>query len=422
MARSAFFPQLNADANFNAQRFSKNSGISSLAQAFGGAGGGSGAAGGSGGGGGQSGGIALPGGFIKTYALGFDASWEIDVFGGVRRSVEGARARTAAAEWNGRDAQVSLVAEVVDAYLQVRLAQAREAVATAEVQRQTRNIQILAETAQVGLVPEGDTVRQRAQLAQAQAALGPIVAEGKAQMHAVAVLLARSPDSLIAELSVPRPALPPPPLVPAGLPSNLLRRRPDVRAAERQLAAATADIGVAVADLYPRFSLTGMAQLVSTALGNLFTADSLQITGAASAMFPVIDFGRRKGTVAARRAAADLAYVQYQQTVLGAFRDVEDALIRIRTEQARNAALRNGVADAERSVRAIDARYRTGLADLTAVLQAQQSVLSARDGLAQSDAQIRRDLLSLYKALGGGWEGMPALATVDGKPYVAARN
>ena len=116
--------------------------------------------------------------------------------------------------------------------------------------------------------------------------------------------------------------------------SDLLRRRPDVRAAERKLAAATADIGVAVADLYPRFSLTGMAQLISTALGNLFTGDSLQLTGAAKATFPLLDFGRRSGQVAIRRAQADEAYYSYQTTVLRALRDVEDALIRIRTEQA----------------------------------------------------------------------------------------
>ena len=401
VARSQFFPQVNATGNFNYEKISKNSGIASLAQAFGG--GASGASSGSG--------IALPGGDIKTYSLGFDASWEIDVFGGVRRQVEGARARVEAAQWNARDAQVSLVAEVVDDYLQVRLAQEREAVARAEVDRQTRDLQIMGETARTGLLPEGDIVRQRAQLAQAQASVGPIVAQGKAEMHAIAVLLAKTPDALIVELSTRRPQLPPPPLVPPGLPADLLRRRPDVRAAERNLAAATADIGVAVADLYPRISLTGMAELVSTALGNLFTADSAQLMGTAAATFPVIDFGQRRGTVTLRRAQADEAYLQYRQTVLGALRDVEDALIRIRTEQERNLALQSGVRDAERAVQAIDARYRTGLVDLTSVLDAQASVLSDRDQLAQSDAQLRRDLVSLYKAMGGGWDGLPAPMT-----------
>jgi NodT family efflux transporter outer membrane factor (OMF) lipoprotein len=405
VARSGLFPQVNADGQVQSQRFSKNAGLSSLASAFGGGG----STGGSTGGGQSASGIALPGGFVTTYSLGFDASWEIDVFGGVRRQIQGAQARTEAATWNARDAQVSLVAEVVDDYFQMRLAQAREVVARAEIARQTRSLQIMGETAKVGLVPEGDTIRQRAQLAQAQASIGPIVADGKSEMHAIAVLLARTPDSMILELSQPGAVLPTPPIVPPGLPSDLLRRRPDIRAAERNLAAATADIGVAVADLYPKFSLTGLADLISTRLSNLFSSDSLQINGSAKATFPLLDFGRRKGIVAQRKAQADEAYYQYQQTVLQALKDVEDALIRIRTEQQRNAELRGGVADAERGLAAVRARYATGLVDLTSVLDAQQSVLQDRDQLVQSDASLRRDMVSLYKALGGGWEGMPAL-------------
>ena len=407
VARSGLFPQVNADAQVQSQRFSKNAGFSSLASAFGGGGQTGGA---TGGGDGQSAsGVALPGGFVTTYSLGFDASWELDIFGGTRRQMQSAAARTEAAVWNARDAQVSLVAEVVDDYFQIRQAQAREAVAHAEVARQARNLQIMGETAMVGLVPEGDTIRQRAQLAQAEAAVGPIVAEGKSQMHALAILLARTPDSMILELSQPGVALAMPPIVPPGLPSELLRRRPDIRAAERNLAAATADIGVAVADLYPKFSLTGIADLISTRLSNLFSSDSIQINGSAKATFPLLDFGRRKGVVAQKKAQADEAYYQYQQTVLGALKDVEDALIRIRTEQQRNAQLRGGLADATRGLAAVDARYQTGLTDLTTVLSAQQSVLQNRDSVVQSDAQLRRDLVSLYKALGGGWEGMPAI-------------
>jgi NodT family efflux transporter outer membrane factor (OMF) lipoprotein len=236
-------------------------------------------------------------------------------------------------------------------------------------------------------------------------------------MHALAVLLARTPDSMILELSQPGAALPTPPMVPPGLPSELLRRRPDIRAAERNLAAATADIGVAVADLYPKFSLTGLADLISTKLSNLFSSDSLQVSGSAKATFPLLDFGRRRGVVAQRKAQADEAYYQYQQTVLGALKDVEDALIRIRTEQQRHAQLQSGLADATRGLAAVEARYKTGLVDLTTVLDAQQSVLQDRDQLVQSDAQLRRDLVSLYKALGGGWESLPA---VDPAPTAAA--
>lgn len=424
VARAAYLPQVNAQAGTTYQRFSKNAGLASLASLFGGgagggAGGGSGA-GGSGSGGGSSGssgsggGITSPGSSIQTYSAGFDASWELDLFGGVTRQVEGSRARTEAAVWNARDAQLSLVAETADAYLQLRSLQEREAIARNEVARQEGNLKIAANTSRAGLIAEGDFVRQRAELASAQAAIGPIVAEGKAQMHAIAVLTGQTPDALIVELSQPRPALSVPPAVPPGLPSELLRRRPDVRAAERNLAAATADIGVAVADLYPRFSLTGMAQLISTALSNLFTGDSLQLTGAANATFPVLDFGRRKGQVAVRQAAADEAYAQYRRTVLLALRDTEDALIRIRTEQDRRVVLAAGLTDARRAVGSVEARWRAGLTDFGDVLAARQSVLSAEDQVAESNGNLRRDLLSLYKALGGGWEDLPLTVPAPG--------
>ncbi|MBA3897665.1 MAG: TolC family protein [Sphingomonadaceae bacterium] len=262
----------------------------------------------------------------------------------------------------------------------------------------------MGETAQVGLVPQVDYIRQRTQLAAAQAALPTLVAEQHGAMHAVAILLARPPGDFTAELSAPQTVATQRPAVSPGIPSELLRRRPDIRAAERNLAAATADIGVAVADLYPRFSLTGMAELISTALGNLFTADSVQATASAALNFPILDFGRRRARIDERRTAADEAYLTYQNTVLGALRDVEDALARLTAERQRNAALRSGVADAERSEAAVRARYTTGLIGLTAVLEAQATVLSDRDLLAQSDGQLSRDTVALYKALGGGWD------------------
>ncbi|WP_294392947.1 efflux transporter outer membrane subunit [uncultured Sphingomonas sp.] len=410
VARASLLPQVDANGAFNYQKFSKNAGLSSLTSLFGGgAGGGSaggGGAGGGAGGSGSGGGVAAPGNSIQTYSAGFDASWEIDIFGGARRQVEGARARTQAAEWNARDAQLSLVAEIADAYFQLRTLQARELVARHEVDRQQRNLAIAQNTARSGLIAEGDFVRQRAELAGAEAAVGPIVAEGKAEMHAIAVLTGQTPDTLIGELAVPRPQLPPPPAVPPGLPSDMLRRRPDVRAAERNLAAATADIGVAIADLYPRFSLTGMAQLISTSLSNLFSTNSLQLTGNAAATFPVLDFGRRSGAVAQRRAAADEAYQTYRQTVLTALRDVEDALVRIRTEQERREAIARGLADSCRAVAAVESRWRSGLIDFGDVLLARQAVFQSEDQLAQSEGALRRDLLSLHKALGGGWEDL----------------
>ncbi|QXQ07149.1 efflux transporter outer membrane subunit [Sphingosinicellaceae bacterium] len=405
IARAEGLPTVDAMAGDNYIKLSKNAGISSLASQFGGGASGGGAAGG--GSSGSGGGIALPGGGINTFSLGFDATWELDLFGGVRRGIEGAVARVDAAVWNARDAQVTLTSEVADAYLQLRLAQNRELVAKAEIARQTRSLDLLVKTATVGLVPESNLLQQRTQLAAAQATLPQILTEEHVQMHALSVLLAKAPDTLTAELSQRRVDPPVPPVIPPGLPSELLRRRPDIRAAERNLAGATADIGVAVADLYPKLSLTGAAELLSSSLSKLFTADSIQITGGAALSFPLLDWGRRKATVRARREAATQAYLDYQRTVLAALRDVDDALVRIATEQQRVAVLTAGVVDAERSVHAVQARYVSGLENLTAVLDAQQALLQTRDTLAQSDGALRRDTVSLYKALGGGWSDMP---------------
>ncbi len=401
-ARARLLPEVDAMGNVTNVHFSKNAGLSSLESLFGGGSGSNAASGSSGSA--QKGGIAPPGSGITTYAIGFDASWELDLFGGGRRGVEAARARTEAAIWQARDTQVTLAAEVADAYLTLRMQQQREAVLREEVARQQRALQLMIHTAQAGLVPQGDYIRQRSTLAAAEAGIEPVVAEEHIQMHALGLLTGRPPESLIAELQTPAAASPLPPAVPPGLPSDLLRRRPDVRAAERNLAAATADIGVAVADLYPHFSLTGVAELISTALGNLFSPRSFQSTVTGQGLFPVLDFGRRRAEVNVRKEQREQAYLDYQKVVLGALKDVEDALSRVDTERKSNDELRRGVADSNRALAAVDARYRAGLVDLSAVLQAQQSVLSARDMLAQSDGALRQNLVSLYKALGGGWD------------------
>jgi len=415
-ARAAGLPQINADAGANTIRFSKNAGFSQLAKAFGGGGnGGNNGGGDNGGGAGQ--GVALPGDSIATYSAGFDASWELDLFGGVRRQVQSARAAAEAAEWDARDARVRLAAEIADDYLVLRGAQRQAAIAGEEADRQARSLSILAHTAEVGLVPQGNAIRQRTQLAAARARVAPLEAEARVRMHALAVLVGEPPEALIGELSVARPLPSAPPAVPPGLPIDLIRRRPDVRAAERRLAAATADIGVAVADLYPKITLTGMAEFISTALGNLFTGNSLQLSAAGNAMFPVLDFGRRHAAVGIRREQREQAYLAWRQAVLGALRDVEDALAWIDSERRGNAELRSGVADAHRSLATVEAQYKVGLADYTPVLDSQQQLLTAEDNLAQSDVRLRQDIASLYKALGGGWsteDASPAPATLSG--------
>lgn len=402
VARAGGKPIVNANAQATYLRFSKNAGFSSIARQFGNGG----ATSGSGGSGGSSpsGGIALPGGGITTYALGFDASWELDLFGGNRRAVEGAVARTQAAVWNGRDAATMIAAEVAQGYWALRLDQAQLGILADETVRQRRALGIAENQARVGLVPNADLTQQRTTVTATEARTAPVRADIELRAHALALLLGEQPAALTAALAAPAPPLGPVPAVPAGLPSDLLRRRPDIRAAERNLGAATADIGVAVADLYPRFSLTGMAQLISTALGNLFSGDSLQITGSGAVQFPVLDWGRRRATVGIRREAAEQAYVDYQATVLQALRDVEDALAQLDAERGRHLTLERAVNDALVTARAREAQYRTGFVAQDALLVAQGQVLAAREQLATSDVQLRQDTVALMKALGGGWD------------------
>jgi len=354
--------------------------------------------------GGQQGGssFSIPK-YYATASADFDASWELDLFGGVRRGVEAARAQAEAAEWDARDARVSLAAEIASDYLEMRGYQEQARIAQAEADRQGRSLAILQHTAQVGLVPQGNAIRQRTQLAQAQAQVAPLEGQARTQMHALAVLVGEQPEALVDELAQARALPQVPPAIPPGLPIDLIRRRPDVRAAERRLAAATAQIGVAVADMYPKVTLTASDALSWLWLGKFFLGKTLQLTGQGAASFPIFDFGRRRAQVDIDKEEREQAYVAWRQAVLGALRDVEDALVRVDTERTSNAQLRSGVADAQRALATVEAQYKVGLADYTPVLDGQQTLLQTQNSLAQSDVRLRQDTASLYKALGGGW-------------------
>lgn len=392
-ASAARLPTLDGQAGLNRIDFSKNAGISSIASAFGGGGAAS-----------PGQGIALPGNGITTWSIGLDASWEVDLFGGVQRSIEGARARSAAATWNARDLQVSLVAEVASDYLTLRSLQRQIAVARSELGRQQAVLRLVTARRKVGLIAELPQRQQALQLSNVAATLPQLEAQARAQIHALGVLTGDTPDALSTELTPPAMLPPAPPTVPVGLPSDLLRRRPDIRAAERRLAAATADIGVATADLYPKFNLMGMAELISTSLATLFSTNSIQTVANPVVTLPLFDGGRRRATLAERRAAAAEALLDYKKSVLVAVQDVEDALADYNAEQKRNDEVRRGLSDAERGVGLAQASFLTGLVDFTTVLDAQGAVLSNRTTLAQSDAARLTDLARLYKALGGGWE------------------
>ncbi len=389
VAGAAGQPQLGAQASGTRQRISENA--IPLPPGEGGDGGGT---------------FGLPGSEFTTWRVGFDASWEIDLFGKNRRTIEAARARTSEAIWNRRDLQVSIAAEVASAYLSLRTLQQRIERAQAELDRQQRFVRLVSARQRGGLVTGQDLEQQRSEAAAAAAAVPALRAQAEAQIHALGVLTGETPESLLDVLSVPK-ALPPlPPEIPAGLPSDLLRRRPDVRAAERELAASTADIGVAVADLYPRFSLTAGPGLVSTALSTLLQWGSRSFSIGGALNWPLFNGGKTRGNIEVANARQEQAMIGYRKAVLTALRDVEDALSRTEGDRGQLARLEAAAAAASRAEELARTRYRGGLVTYSDVLLAQAKRLNLEEQVVQTKGALARDSVALFKALGGGWPEM----------------
>ncbi|MGN6849071.1 MAG: efflux transporter outer membrane subunit, partial [Sphingomicrobium sp.] len=318
------------------------------------------------------------------------------------RSVEAARARTGAAIWNRRDSQVIAAAEVADAYLALRTLQQRIATAEAEVTRQQRFVGLVAARARGGLVTGEDLAQQESELRTAEGAIPPLKAQADAQIHALGVLTGEAPEALVVELS-PTAGMPSAPAVPTGLPSDLLRRRPDIRAAEQNLHAATADIGVATADLYPKFSLTAAPALISTALASLLEWGSRSYTASAALDWPIFNGGKTRANIEATKAVQQQALIAYRKTILTALKDVEDALGNIDNERSRVAALESAHNSAARAEQIARDRYKGGLVTYSDVLQAQANRISLESQLIEARGSEARDTVALFKALGGGW-------------------
>lgn len=346
--------------------------------------------------------FGLPGEEFTTWRAGFDASWELDFFGRNRREREAAEARTGSAIWSRRDAQVSVAAEIAGAYLRLRTYQALKANAEMELARLERFEQLVDARTRGGLVTGQDLEQQKSERAAAAAAIPVLEAQARAETHALGVLTGQTPDAVAGQLAAPA-ALPQSPSVPAGLPSDLLRRRPDIRAAERDLAAATADIGVAVADLYPRFSLTAAPAMVSTALGSLLEWGSRSFSVGAALDWPIFDGGRRRANIEVQNARQEQAMIAYRRTVLIGLQDVEDSLSRMAGNRQKLAELEQAYSNAARAEEIARTRYRGGLVTLTDVLQAQARRLSLEEQVIDTKGAIARDTVALVKALGGGW-------------------
>jgi len=350
---------------------------------------------------------------VNLYQLGFDASWELDLFGKVRRAVEAAHAQAAAAVETRNDLLVSLEAEVALDYFQLRSAQVLRRI-TLDLISSQREITELTDDRHVhGLAGEPDVEAARGQLASLESELPNYEQSVVASRHALAVLTGRTPEALDAEFGEigALPALPP--QVPVGLPSTLARRRPDIRSAEASLHAATAQIGVSVASLFPDISLAGSYGLRNLGTRYLFDWESHFYTFGPSVSIPIFHGGALVASVRLSQAQAAEAALQYRKTVLNALQEVEDGLSSLHEDAHRTASLEQAVA-ADQSALDIELNaYRHGVISYINALTVQLQMTQARQQLAQSMLTQSTDLVKLYKALGGGWEEARAAQASD---------
>jgi len=348
-------------------------------------------------------GIPLEG---NVYQAGFDAAWELDVFGGTRRAVEAANANIASSEFAERDVLVSLQGEVARNYIGARGYQRRLVIAHQNIAAQQEVLDLTRDRFKAGLSGDLDVQQASALLAATQAQLPPLEAGFKQSVYRLGVLLGLAPGALVDELSGDASIPATPPEVPAGLPADLLRRRPDIRVAERNLAAANAQIGVATADLFPKFSLTGDVGLQSVGTSDWFTGGSRFWSAGPTVQWRIFDMGRIRANIRIQNARQEQALAGYELIVLEAMEDVENALTAYAKEQTRRESL---VTAADASQQALDISqqlYKNGLADFLRVLDAQRSLYADQEALTLSDQDVALDLVALYKALGGGWEGV----------------
>jgi len=356
--------------------------------------------------------IPLPGNVpfeTDLYEASFDSSWELDIFGGKRRAVEAGAANLAAAQFNLQDAQVTLVSEVARNYIQFRSDQRRLQIAHENIQAQRHSVEIARDRFRNGFVSDLDAEQAATVLAQTEAEVPTLESDREASIHAIEILLGRQPGSLHAELTdaAPIPALPP--SVPIGLPADLLRRRPDIRAAERQLAAATANIGVATADLFPKLSLTGDFGWESVSAADWFSGGSRYWSIGPAAQWHIFDAGRIFSNIKVRNARQEQALATYQKTVLNGLEEVENALVKYSKEQLRNRSLREAAASGEKSTRISREQYGQGITSFINVLDAERSLYQAQDQVVISDQAVAQNMITVYKALGGGWSGPGAV-------------
>jgi len=339
------------------------------------------------------------------FQVGLDAAWELDLFGGNRRSVEALDADLQAAVEDRRAVMVSLVSEGGLNYLTLRGLQQQIVIAEGNLASQKKTVDITRTRFETGFVSGLDVANASAQAASTASRIPVLDSAAREAIHTLSVLLGAEPNALLDELQIAAPIAPVPPAVPVGLPSELLRRRPDIRRAEAQIHAATARIGVATADLFPKFSLTGSVNFAGDTLSSAANWNSRAWSLGPGVQWRIFDAGRIRWNIEVRNALQEQAVLTYQQTVLTALKEVETALVAFAREQEHRMLLEEAVRQNSKAVQLAMQLYTAGQTDFLNVLSAQGALFTSEDALVQSTRALSVDLLALYKALGGGWEG-----------------
>lgn len=349
---------------------------------------------------------ALPALGPRTHNLfeaGWDASWEIDLFGGVRRDREAARAQVQSVEEAHHETLVTLLADVARTYLELRAAQRELRVVDDALRSRQLTLDLVRARARAGLDRDLDVARAEERLASAKGERPLLERAAGLALHRLAVLLGEHPDALSEKLHVAAPFPPAPPAIPDVLPSELLSRRPDLRRAERELAAATARTGVARAELYPRFVILGNFGRLSADIDDLGSGRA-QFGGLiAGARWPVLSGGRIRANIRVHDARQEQAALAYEQAVLRALQDVADSLLSEARERERQEALREAVSASRRAYEIAAERYRGGLDDYLSVLDAERTLYAAEQALVRSERDLSIAVIALYKSVGGGW-------------------
>ena len=379
VAASAAFPAINGNASYQREVFSKN-GVLSLVGPN----------------------VNIPP--ISVWQTGFDASWELDIWGHVRRQVEAADAQIETAEYQRRDVLVSAFAELARDYVDLRGAQAQIGIANDNLKSATEILELTRTRADKGLTSGLDVENAAALVENIRAQLPSLENQVDADVNAISLILDERPGALKGELARVKAVPPTPPRAPLGVPSELARRRPDIRAAEAQLHAATADVGVAVADFYPSVKLNGNLELNALDLKNLWQGSSLQYQFGPSVSLPIFEGGRLKSTLELRTNQEEEAAIAYHKTVLQAWHDIVNALNAYSFEQRRRDSLNAQVGHAREALSLSRTRYNNGVTDFITVLDAERTLLQAQQQLEQSTTNVSTDFIQLYKALGGGWQ------------------